>query len=244
MKQKRAGYVLVTALLLLNLHFQPGAAEGNEPRRLQPKSESVPGVWVGDAPFRFQACLDYQQSHFRKASLSLAGDQGVVREERAGMRDAAQFVEMVPPARSVLAFKDRVMNKISPVLENPDGRLFMPMFSSENKNRMPRQEFSDTENIEKPGADGKESGRSDQGQERYFIGYRLSPRASQLNENWYLGLGWKSSGGGRGRRSMTPKDVGNDGTQRTNLLADSDESSQNAVKVEYSGPIFGLVGQF
>lgn len=246
MKQKKTGYVLVAALLLFNLHFMNGSAEGNESRWLMLKSEPTTAAWVSGEPVRFHAGEEYQQNHFRKVSQSLADDEEIIGEDGAGkggMRGSAQLIEKIPQARSVMALKDKVMNKVSPVLENPDGRLFMPMFNSKNQNKMPRQEFSGSENFARPESDSKESGRSGPGQERYFVGYRLSSRANQQNENWYFGLGWKS-GGGRGRRDAEDQESGDADRSRANILSGNKDQGQNVAKVEYSGPIVGLVGQF
>ncbi|HAE40260.1 MAG TPA: hypothetical protein DCG57_16740, partial [Candidatus Riflebacteria bacterium] len=194
------------------------------------------------ASFRFEADAAYQQSHFRMASQSLANNAAIAREKSDGMRSAEQLIEKIPQAQSVLAFKDAVMKKVSPVLENPDGRLFMPMFNVEGQSRMPQQDFSDAEGRRNQDFNRKESGRSSR--ERYFVGYRLSAKAKQADENWYFALGWKSGVGGRGFRGLSAKDSGDDNAQRTSMLADSENSSQNAAKVEYSGPIVGIVGQF
>ncbi len=247
MKQKKAGYVLVAALLLFNLHFMNGSAEGNESRWLMLKSEPAATAWVSGAPVRFHAGEEYQQNHFRKVNKSLADDEEIIGEggvDKGGMRNTAQFIERIPQMRSVIAIKDKVMDKVSPVLENPDGRLFMPMFNSKNQSKMPQQEFSGSENFARPESENKESGRSGPGQERYFVGYRLSSKASQQNENWYFGLGWKSGGGGRGRRDSEDQEVGDADISRTSFLSGNKDQGQSAAKVEYSGPIVGLVGQF
>jgi len=246
MKQKKAGLVIIAGLLLFNLHFQHGLAEGNQQQWYHLPVEPLPGAWVSGQPVEFHADSYYQRNQFLKASQTLADTEESAPEERAGkagMRGPTQLIGQIPQLRSVLAVKDGIMNKVAPVLENPDGRLFVPMFNSENQNRMPRQELSSPENLARSASENKESGRSGQAQERYFVGYRLSSRANQLNENWYLGVGWKS-GGGRGRRDGAGKDGVDAGTPRTNTLSDNKDQGQNAVKVEYSGPIVGIVGQF
>lgn len=245
MKQKKAGYVLVAGLLLFNLHFLQGAVEENQQSWLRLRGDPVASTWVSGASFSFQGGPAYQQAHFRKVSQALANESEVVRKESEGKggRSPAQLIEQVPQIRSVVVLKDKVMNKVSPVLENPDGRLFMPMFNSDNQNKMPRQEFSGAESFAAPDSESRESGRSSRAQERYVVGYRLSSKASQQSESWFVGLGWKS-GGGRGRRDLDSKEDGDMETSRTNTLSESNDQGQNAVKVEYSGPIVGLVGQF
>jgi|GEM_PF-4020880 len=229
-------------VVLFNLQLQYSPAEGSESRRLLLNSQSLPGTWVSGASFRFVPDVAYQQSHFRRVSQSMADNGAIAREKSGGMRSAEQLIEKIPQARSVLAFKDVVMKKVSSVLETPDGRLFMPIFNVEGQSRMPQQDFSDAEGQRNQDFNSKESGRSSR--ERYFVGYRLSAKTKQADENWYFGLGWKSGGGGRGFRGLSAKDAGDDNAQRTSMLADSENSSQNAAKIEYSGPIVGIVGQF
>ncbi|PKL47920.1 MAG: hypothetical protein CVV42_11545 [Candidatus Riflebacteria bacterium HGW-Riflebacteria-2] len=244
MKHKRAGIVLASLLLLLNLHFQNGVAEGNDQQGVALSSEVQQGTWIAGAPIRFKASESYQSEHFLRAARVANEDKRELAEGMSGRKDSGNLggLDENSTVRTVIRFKDSVVKKLSPVLENPDGKLFMPLFNARNEKRLPQQDFSGSENSSFADTGKEKSDRS--AQERYFVGYRLGLKADSKRENWYIGLGWKNGGGGNVKKSLFGREKDDSAAQRSNIVSYSEDVGQNAVKVQYSGPILGLVGEF
>ncbi len=235
MIKKNLQSVLSIGFILLNLHLQqmPAVCGEQTPR---PVRDETPAAWVSDVSFHFPASKN-TVTFSDEDAIDQAGAHGSRR-----MRMSAELIEHVPYVKSVLAVKERVMARVTPVLENAEGRIFCPFFDRESHERnLPRQEFSSPESMSKSGVKGRDG---DVASERYVVGYRLSSRAERPDENWYLGFGWKSGSARHGRRGMEEKDMRSDHMHRTNMMADSEHMSSASVKNEYGGPIVGLVGHF
>lgn len=247
--------LLLAGFMMCSMFLAAGPAEGNDQARRMVRPDPAYGFWFSGTPYQFRPVPRDPRQNSIKGIESLDGtgneaadgeepgrERSQDRRKPGGMTGPGQLLERIPSVQSVLAVREKVMDRLSPTLDNPDGRLFFPVFKSgEAEPRDAGRERPASGEQQGSSRDGRKEGQSSQ--ERYFVGYRLGSKARQVRETWYLGLGWKG-GGGEGHGRKPPKGMGDDGGIKDDRASEGKDSSTNAVKVEYSGPVVGVVGRF
>lgn len=220
-----------------------GSTKINAPSHIQVDRSTFSGCWLNGTLFTFKKNPDYKLKTDYLDDARGNPFDGNGKKGTGGHRGFSEVVfhqmERVPCLKTAMALKERMMTWVTGKLENPDKKLFSPIFHSEKGGRgMRHDESPEVQNgIERKSEspDGNESSH-----ERYFVGYRLNSKSSQKEKIWFLGLGWKSGRGG-GKAGRRPETKGTKSVANQNSI---DDTRQNSTKKEYTGPILGLVGQF